>query len=153
MDQTSVILNNPRKRLIHALCFAPSLLVKQGLDVWSYRADTDVLVVLVNFAPQLCQEILMKTGTAQQRRFVAVHNIQLQETLQRNIPAYHVLTGCDTVSQLSGHGKKSTGKIFHKHGALLTSLWHDALSEATMEQVEEFICRIYMPNTNDISIN
>ena len=72
----------------------------------------------------------MKTDTAQQRRFVAVHNIQLPETLRRNIPAYHVLTT---------YGKKSTWKIFQKHGALLTSLGHDALSEATMEQVEEFI--------------
>ena len=39
------------------------------------------------------------------------------------------------------------------HGALLASLRHGALSEATMEQVEVFICRIYLPNMNDIYMN
>ena len=101
----------------------------------------------------MCQEIWKKTGTAQQRRFVSIDNIQLPETLRRNISAYYVLTGCDNVSQLSRHGKRSTWKIFHKHGALLTSLGLGALSEATMEQVEECICRIYLPNMNDKSIN
>ena len=96
--------------------------------------DIAVLVLLVHFAPQLCQEIWMKTGTVQQGRFVAMHNTQLPETLQRNITVYHVLTGCGTVSQLSGHGKKSTWTIVHKHGALLIRLEYDSLSEATMEK-------------------
>ena len=146
---------------------------------WSYRAETDVLVLLVISCRHRCVGALghivqrhrcvgalghivqrqmcwcswFTLHSAQHRRFVAIHNIQLPEPLRRNIPACCVLTGCDTVSQLSGHGKTSTWKIFHKHGALLASLGHDALFEATMEQVEEFICRIYLPNINDKSMN
>ena len=297
MDHTSVFLNHLRKRLIHALCYTPSQPLKQGLDVWSYRAetqmcwcswsyradtdvlvllviscrDTDVLVLLVMscrdtdvlvllviscrdtdvlvllvissrdtyvlvFLVMSCRDtdvlVLLVMScrhrcvgalghvvqrhrcvgalghvvqrhrcvgalghivqrhrcvgalghivqrhrcvgalghvvqrhrcvgalgslctSAQHRRFVAIHNIQLPEPLRRNIPACCVLTGCDIVSQLRGNGKTSIWKIFHKHGALLASLGHDALSEVTMEQVEEFICRIYLPNINDKSIN
>ena len=88
-------------------------------------------MLLLHFAPKLSEEIWMKTGTARQHRFIAIHEIKLDKTLQSNIPAYHAITGCDTVSQLTGHGKKTTWKVFQKHAALLDNLGHEFLSEAT----------------------
>ena len=93
--------------------------------------DTDVLVLVIHFAAQLSRGLWKRTGAAKQQRFIAVHDIQLPPTLRRNIPADHALTGCDTVSQLRGHGKKSTWKTFQKHAVLLHHLGPRALSEAT----------------------
>ena len=55
--------------------------------------DTDVLVLLSPHT--LCRETKSRP----------VHNIELTPTLQENILSYHAVTGCDTVSQLSGQGK------------------------------------------------
>jgi hypothetical protein len=115
--------------------------------------DTDVLVLLVHFTNKLPQEIWFRTGTARQRRFVAVHDINFRQTIRQNLPAYHALSGCDTVSQLSGQGKKSAWKTFQKHAPLLDDLGHGPMSAGTVEQTEELICQLYFPTTNETSIN
>ena len=115
--------------------------------------DTDVLVLLVHFASQLSQEIWFRAGTAQRRCFVAVHTIRLPASIQKNLPAYHALTGCDTVSQLLRHGEKTSWKIFQEHGDLLKDLGHGILTEAATKHVEQFICKVYCPGTNETSIN
>ena len=51
--------------------------------------------------------------------------------LRENMLSYHVVTGSDTVSQLSGQGK-TTWKVFEKHSALLNDLGHGTLSESTI---------------------
>ncbi|KAG0710562.1 hypothetical protein GWK47_022565 [Chionoecetes opilio] len=114
--------------------------------------DTDVLVLLTHFAGQLSEELWMRTGTRQERRYVAVHDIQLTPTMQRNIQVYHAITGCDTVSQPIGHGKKTTWKVFQQHGALLDDLGRGTLSESTIRSVEEFFCRIYSPASDETTI-
>ncbi|KAG0718708.1 hypothetical protein GWK47_051946 [Chionoecetes opilio] len=73
--------------------------------------------------------------------------------MQRNILVYHTVTGCDTVSQPSGHGKKTTWKVFQQHGALLDDLGRGTLSESTIRSVEEFFCRIYSPASDETNIN
>ncbi|KAG0692467.1 hypothetical protein GWK47_027885 [Chionoecetes opilio] len=115
--------------------------------------DTGVLVLLTHFAGQLSGEVWMRTGTRQKRRYVAVHDIQLTPTMQRNILVYHAVTGCDTISQPSGHGKKTTWKVFQQHGALLDDLGRGTLSESTIRSVEEFFCRIYSPASDETNIN
>ena len=112
-----------------------------------------MVVLLLHFAARLCPEIWMRTGTAKQRRFIAVHAIQLPYTLRMNILAYHALTECNTVSQVSGHGKTSTWKTFQKHTILLNKLGRGVLFEATEENAEAFICRVYTPHSNDTAID
>ncbi|KAG0699288.1 Transketolase-like protein 1 [Chionoecetes opilio] len=116
-------------------------------------SPTDVLVLLTHFTGQLSGELWMRTGTRQERRYVAVHDIQLTPTMQRNILVYHAVTGCDTVSQPSGHGKKTTWKVFQQHGALFDDLGRGTLSESTIRSVEEFFCRIYSPALDETNIN
>ena len=115
--------------------------------------DTDVLVLLTHFASKLSKEIWMCTGTYKQRVYVPVHDILLPDSVRRNLPAYHSITGCDTVSQFSGHGKRTTWETFNKHAELLDHLGVDSLSTQTVKKVEEFVCRIYAPNSMSNSIN
>ena len=115
--------------------------------------DTDVLVLLVHFASKLSDEIWFRTGTANQQRFVSVHDMKLKSSTCKNLPAYHAVTGCDTVSQLCGLGKKSTWKVFLQHDDLLDDLGVGDLTDTTMANVEEFVCRLYNVNKTDTAIN
>ncbi|KAJ8305332.1 LOW QUALITY PROTEIN: hypothetical protein KUTeg_015877 [Tegillarca granosa] len=47
-----------------------------------------------------------QTGTSKRRKFIPVHNIRLSISETEMLPPFHVITGCDTVSKLSGHSKK-----------------------------------------------
>ena len=84
---------------------------------------------------------------------VPVHEIKLNDSICKNLPAYHVLTGCDTVSQFCGLGKKSTWAIFQRHADLLDDLGVCIITNSTMAKVEKFVCRLYNVNQSDTSIN
>ena len=86
--------------------------------------DTDVMVIAVGLLASVGEpdkEIWMKTGTFQKRKFVPIHEIQLQPDVKKNI-AFYALTGCDSTSQFSGKGKKRARKIFLEHPHLLDRL-------------------------------
>jgi hypothetical protein len=74
--------------------------------------DTDVLVLLIHFAEQLSKEIWFKTGTAKKTRLIKVHAITVPPRVRTNLPAFHAITGCDTVSQFYGIGKRSAWRYF-----------------------------------------
>ena len=38
-------------------------------------------------------------------KFVPVYEMKQDAALQSVLPAFHVITGCDGVSQFAGHGK------------------------------------------------
>ena len=38
-------------------------------------------------------------------KFVPVYEMKQDAALQSVLPAFHVITGCDAVSQFAGHGK------------------------------------------------
>ena len=77
----------------------------------------------------------------------------MDDDVRRNLPAYHALTGCDTVSQFCGLGKKSSWKTFKEHTCLLDMLGIGDLSNTTIEMIEIFIFRLYSPTTSDQKIN
>jgi len=115
--------------------------------------DTDVLVLLVHFASDLTREIWFQTGTAKQRSFVAVHDVDLDPVLRHNLPGFHAISGCDTVSQFCGIGKTTAWKTFTSNCPLLDGLGRGTLTEQTLTDVENFICRLYSNNENDTNIN
>ena len=43
-------------------------------------------------------------------KVVPVHEMKWDAALQSALPAFHAVTGCDTVSQFAGHGKVQHGK-------------------------------------------
>ncbi|MES9882793.1 MAG: hypothetical protein ABW185_18145 [Sedimenticola sp.] len=108
--------------------------------------DTDVLVLLIHFADVLCKDVRMKVGSAKAPKYIAVHDIELSDEMRECLPAFHAVSGCDTVSQFSGHGKKSTWKVFEGKPGLLKGLGTGLLSEDVIANVEEFVCRIYSPS-------
>ena len=63
-----------------------------------------------------------QAGTAQKKKFVAVHEISLSAQHIESLPAFHAITGCDTVSQLSSNGKKTARKVFQENTKLLDKL-------------------------------
>ena len=69
--------------------------------------DTDVLLLLLAHYDRMgCTRLYMKAGL-----YFPVHEIQmlLSIDLVDTLLAFHAITGCDSVSQFSGHGKKTGG--------------------------------------------
>ena len=118
----------------------------QQESVMVYSRDTDVLVLLLaHFSKMRCQFLWMNAGTSKQPKFIPVHEIHDQLTSDQTsaITGFHALTGCDTVSQISGHSKKTTWKVFLRHHSLLENLGKGNLTPDTMKTAEKFICHLY----------
>ena len=106
--------------------------------------DTDVLLLLLAFTQQLSQEIWLKSGTKKKPRYIKVHKIKLPQEILKGSLAFQAVTGCDTTSQFTGIGKRFSWKVFH----LLHKLGDDEmLKEFILSSVEQFVCRLYEPNS------
>ena len=115
--------------------------------------DTDVLVLLVHFLECLSKEVWMKIRTSHQEKYIPVHKISLPQPLASNLPAFHALTGCDTVSQFLGISKSSAWKVYQTNWFYLDGLGKEPLSEDTLRDVEKFVCKLYSPATTVDSID
>ena len=99
----------------------------------------------------MSSELWFRTGTAKQRTYVAVHSINIDQALSKALPAFHALTECDTVSQLCGIGKQRPGRYSNN----TTNCWMTLdmrLSDETLANAEEFICRLYSGYKTDTKI-
>ena len=61
---------------------------------------------------------------------------------------FHVITGCDSTSFISGHTKKSTWSAFNVYYKLLCGLGEGQLTDQKIKYAEKFVCRLY--NVSDI---
>ena len=71
--------------------------------------DTDVLVLLAaHFDKMPCTQLWMKTETLQKPKYIPIHILhqELPPRQAETLLSFHAITGCDSVSQLAGHGKK-----------------------------------------------
>ena len=59
------------------------------------------------------------------------------------LPAFHAITGCDTVSRLYGHSKITAFRVFKKNAGLLTWLGRGDLSVDAIKDAETSICNLY----------
>ena len=57
--------------------------------------------------------------------------------------AFHAITGCDNVSQLSGHSKKTALRVFQHHHSNLSHLGKGHITEDITKSAEKFICQLY----------
>ena len=120
--------------------------------------DTDVLVLLVAHVNEMaCVKLWMKAGTSVKPKYIPVHTIcetlaPSQEDLTNIIP-FHAITGCDTVSHIAGHRKKTAWKKFCSNPDLLANLGKGDLHDETCKLAEKFICRIYKLPDEDICDN
>ena len=115
--------------------------------------DTDVLVLLLAHRELLCPVIWMFSGTTKRKRHIPVHSISLSEEKRKSLLAFHAITGCDTVSQFAGIGKKTAWKIFETHHHLLQHLGDGLPEKEVLAEVEAFVCKLYNKNTSEVEIN
>src|SRR6218665_835197 len=75
-----------------------------------------VVVVSVSVFSRLgnIKELWIDFGSGKHQRLIAVHDLcsQLSPEVCRNLPMFHSITGCDTVSAFSGIGKKGAWKVW-----------------------------------------
>ena len=112
-----------------------------------------MLVLLVHFKHQLSREIWFMSGTKKDPKHVPIHEMKLDASLRSVLPAFHALTGCDTVSQFAGIGKVTVWKAFENNSQLLTGLGCGRLTTETIDNVEDFVCKIYDPSTEITQID
>lgn len=127
---------------LHALQNGYSTLVIQS-------DDTDVLVLLIWH--DLAQNIWMQRSTP--TRYVNVHEIALKlgPDVKNSLLGFHSVTGCDTVSQFRAVGKKTAWKIFTQQPHLLKDI--GLSSDVPLQNVEEFVCKLYSPSTTVTSVD
>ena len=133
--------------VLHCMCTEADTIIVSA-------RDTDVLVLLIaHFNKMRCTKLWMKAGTAKHRKYLPIHTICEHLPLHQNdlevlIP-FHALTGCDTVSHISGHSKKTAWKVFLTDWQLLIHLGKEPLNDETIKSAETFICKIY--NQSDLN--
>ena len=86
--------------------------------------DTDVVVLAVSVVQYLGTpaELWLAFGTGKHFCYLAAHKIAnaLGPKKAQTLPMFHALTGCDTVSNFVGHGKKQHGALgIHYHSLLM----------------------------------
>ena len=59
--------------------------------------------------------------------------------MRDNLLSFHALTGCDTTSSFTGHGKKSCWKTFEKQPLLVKGIGRDG----ELASIEQFVCHLY----------
>ena len=78
-------------------------------------------------------------------RWVTVYMAEmlLSTDLVDTLLAFHAITGCDSVSQFSDHGKNTAWAVFKQHHTDLIGLRKGSLTENVATSTEKFICQIY----------
>ena len=87
--------------------------------------DTDVLLLLLAYYDRTGRtRLYMKAGALNASKFFPVHEIRmlLSNDLVDTLLAFHAITGCDSVSQFSGNGKKTAWVVFKQHHTDLIGL-------------------------------
>ena len=72
--------------------------------------DTDIVVVAIATLNRTKpEELWVEFGTGEHFRFIPIHEIAAAVGPRKsaNLPLFHALTGCDTVSSFAGMGKKT----------------------------------------------
>lgn len=110
--------------------------------------DTDVLVLLLAHFPKMnCRKLWMKAGTSKRRKYIPVHdirhNLPFSNSVFETLIPFHAITGCDTVSYFAGHSKKTAWKLFTTDNHLLKDLGTGELTQNTMKDAEQFVCKLY----------
>ena len=89
----------------------------------------------------------MKAGTSKHPKYIPLHGIChcLANEEVSSLIAFHAITGCDTVSKLSGQTKKTAWHFFHQKTSKFTSAWKGPveLNKGIIKSAEKFVCQIY----------
>ena len=86
-------------------------------------------------------EVRMISGTAKKRKCYPIHAVseRLAKPVVYNLLSFHALTGCDSTSSFSGHGKKKCWKIFQNQPLLVNGIGRDG----DLAPIEQFVGHLY----------
>ena len=106
-------------------------------------SDTDVM--LFHFMLSKAAEIWMISGTARKRKCYPTHTVseRLLIHIRENLLGFHALTGCDTSSAFSGHGKNTCWAIFQSQPLLVSGIGRDG----ELALIEQFVFLLYCCST------
>ena len=105
-----------------------------------------LLLLLAHYDRMGCACLYMKAGM-----YFSVHEIQmlLSIDLADTLLAFHAITGCDSVSQFSGLGKKTVRVVFKQYHTDLIGLGKGSLTQNIATSTEKLICKTYgMPEVD-----
>jgi hypothetical protein len=123
-----------------------------------HATDTDVVVIAVSVSIQLpgCQ-LWVAFGHGDKFRFIATHSIaaSLGPEICRGLPFMHAISGCDTVSNFCGVGKKTAWDVWKALpdvNEVFSRLSHipENISESDVEAIERFVILLYN-RTSDLT--
>jgi hypothetical protein len=103
--------------------------------------DTDVMLLLLHFIAHKAIEVWMISGTAKKQKYIPIHQVAktVPDAVKNNLLSFHALTGCDTTSSFSRHGKKTCWKSFVKNPGLVEGIGRNG----ELALVEQFVCNLY----------
>ena len=127
--------------------------------IWS--PDIDVAIICPRTVKELnIQQLFFMTGTKQRKRLIPMHAIldNLGDDIFIALPNLHVLTGCDSNSALSGHGKKSILKLAQSNLTVVSRLNDNfgidptTISEEAIEICLELASLIYTGKESNMDL-
>lgn len=121
--------------------------------------DTDVFVLACYYQLSIDAKLFILTGTSARSRIVDIssicHNYGRDTCIA--LPGLHAISGCDSVSALSGKGKTKAFKVMLKNAEfsqILSKLGDNfAVSACVIDGIERFLCSVYgfqLNNINDV---
>ena len=145
------------KLLLHAI----DATCRGSTEMWIYSPDTDVFILCIlciRRSQDLPESTFFLTGTGTNFRNINISQLArgLSIEMAQALPGLHALSGADITGSFSGKGKKSFWKAFLSSDSdilgALTKLGDHPMDDNTMQQLERFVCKVYLPGTdiNDV---
>ena len=133
-----------------------------GMDKISIRTvDTDVVVLAVSFFSYFSStELWVHFGVGKNVRLIPVHELSaaISPSCRVALPAFHALTGCDTVSCFYGRGKRSAWSAWDSYPQLTEALLSlcnvsSEVDESTLSALERYIVILYDRTSDCVNLN
>lgn len=123
--------------------------------------DTDVVVLAVaNVRKLRAEELWLAFGVGKHLRYLPVHSIAsaLPDEKCEALTFFHAVTGCDTVSYMSGRGKKTAWNAWKSMPEITETFLHlstpqSTVSEEDIQALERFVVILYSRTCPLTSVN
>ena len=132
---------------------ADEIIIYQLLEAISARArcikvvcdDTDVFILLMHFYHkyQLDVDIYMEESSGERTIISIPETVEKHKDIIKSLLTAHALSGCDTVPQMSGIGKKTVLNTLRKNVNLPSLGRSDVLLETVINESCEFVATCY----------
>ena len=121
----------------------------------SSSAPETLMCSSCSYTMQTAEEVWLSDGIAKEKIFVPVHTVResIDVGVRNNLLAYRALTGSDTTSQFSGHGKRSMWKTYIEYPELLKDLGRSQSVHTCIADIELFVVKLYSSTSKATSVN